>query len=123
MIKEEQIVEVFLCPVCNCKQYIEWDNGETKRKISCSSCVVLEIKDEQCPGKPDADGNPTVSLWKSQNNIGVWFDCIRGNGEDFLKRELMHIPGADTSWQIIETGVSAPSIDAISHKVVEVIHG
>jgi len=110
MGKETQTVEVFVCPNCGAKNYIEWVPSETSRKIACSSDYVERripqtMKDDQ--------GNDIIV--EQITNDGFHFDCTRGAGDEFQERLLDHDLGRETSWQVTARGVPDPGLDVVLH--------
>lgn len=100
MGKETQVVEIFKCPKCGQRNYIEWAKGQTSRSVACSNDYVEERKPQSMI---DKEGDPVIV--EQITNKGFQFVCKRGQGEQFVRRELDHDLGRETSWVTTEQGV------------------
>ena len=100
MANETQVVEIFKCPNCGHRNYIEWRPGQASREVSCSNDYIEERKPQTMKNK---DGNDMVV--EQITNKGFSFTCTRGQGEQFVRREKDGTLGRDTSWVTTEEGV------------------
>jgi hypothetical protein len=111
MGKEYQTVEVFTCPTCQARQFIEWDPGETERTIPCSS----EYIETRIPQQMQDDQGKQITV-ELVVNAGQRFKCVRGSGDEFQERVLLDL-GRETSWQTTRKGIVDPGVDKVLHEV------
>lgn len=100
MGKEYETVEVFQCPECGNKVFVEWDPGETSRKVACSSCYI--------------DGGSGEFHY----NAGELFTVTRQGGLEFQERVIDHDLGRDTGPVVTKSGISDPGINEVLHSTV-----
>lgn len=100
MGKETQVVEIFKCPNCGHRNYVEWRSGQTSRQLSCVNDYVEKRTPQTMKNKDGGD-----MIVEQIVNQGFSFSCERGKGEQFVRREIDHDLGRNTSWVTVEEGV------------------
>ena len=101
MAKEAKTVEIFKCPNCGQRNYVEWAKGQTSRSLVCINCYVEARKPQTMKNESGED-----IIVEQITNQGFTFAVTRGKGEQFVRRELDHDLGREASWAVAEEGVA-----------------